>query len=87
MALQPILASLKTNHPSSGLELVFSYLDDCVLAGNAQEVAAAFAELREAPSRIGLKVALGRDRSLLVFCARKHATFDPATLPPSIAHW
>jgi hypothetical protein len=38
LALQPFLASIKNNHGPNGLELVFAYLDDCVLAGSVSAV-------------------------------------------------
>jgi len=81
LALQPILRQLKEAHGNSGLDLVFGYLDDCVLAGNVDVVAAAFKEFREKAAAIGLKVALGRDKSLLVPCGRQACVFDRTLFP------
>ena len=55
LALQPILQELFDGRSEKGLELVFSYLDDMILAGEQGEVARAFHFLKTAASQIGLK--------------------------------
>ena len=84
LALQPILSNIKSTHGSNGLDLVFAYLDDCVLAGRADTVAAAFEDLTNAASAIGLEVALGRDKSLLIPCAKRAASFDESKFPQTL---
>ena len=84
LALQPLLAKVKADHAGSGLDLVFAYLDDCVLAGTSDAVAAAFADLQSAAAEIGLKVALGRDKSLLIPCAPASHTFDSSRFPAEL---
>ena len=54
LALQPLLLELNKGR-SQGLQLVFSYLDDLILAGEQHIVAGAFHFLKSAASRIGLE--------------------------------
>lgn len=82
LALQPVLARLKESH--SGLDLAFAYLDDCVLAGTATAVATAFRELRDAANTIGLKIAFGRDKSLLIPSAKQNSTLDRSLFPSEL---
>ena len=56
LALQPILADLAARSGPDKLDLVFSYLDDAVLAGDKGAVARAVVALQEAASRIGLRL-------------------------------
>ena len=84
LALQPVLANLKATHGNNGLEIVYAYLDDCVLAGTAESVARAFADLQAAAANIGLKIAMGRDKSLLVPCAKHNADFDRSLFPAEL---
>ena len=81
LALQPLLASIKANH---GLDLVFAYLDDCVLAGSISAVSEAFGELQLAASTLGIKVAMGRDKSLLVPCAGSQANITQDQFPSEL---
>ena len=55
LALQPVLQELHNGRSEKGLELVLSYLDDLILAGEQGEVAGAFHFLKTAASKIGLK--------------------------------
>ena len=81
LALQPLLQRLKEVHGNNGLDLAFGYLDDCVLAGSATTVALAFDDLQRAAAAIGLKVSMGRDKSLLVPCAGQSADLSNAVFP------
>ena len=84
LALQPILAKIKGDHSGNGLELCFAYLDDCVLAGSSDAVAAAFADIRTAAGNIGLKVSLGRDKSLLIPCASVSQASGSSAFPAEL---
>ena len=55
LALQPLLLDLERGRSDQGLQLVYSYLDDLILAGNQKEVAGAFHFLKRAASQIGLE--------------------------------
>ena len=55
LALQPILRKIAARRSQNGLQLVFSYLDDCCLAGHYQAVADALVELKTECSKIGLE--------------------------------
>ena len=55
LALQPILKGLHAQVSEGGLHLVFSYLDDCCLAGDYRSVAQALQELEQKCLEIGLK--------------------------------
>ncbi len=75
LAIQPILEQLVKEGqkpavdgcPDSVLDIVFSYLDDGVLAGDARAVARALTSLRVAAQRIGLK--LNTCKCELIFAA------------------
>ena len=54
LALQPLLIQLKEGVSENGLQLVFSYLDDLILAGDQRAVAEAFHFLKAAALDIGL---------------------------------
>ena len=60
LALQPVLQELASSRASGGLELVFSYLDDCCLAGEASAVARALQQLTAASAAIGLQLNLAK---------------------------
>ena len=49
--------------------------------GNVDTVAAAFNDFQVAAAALGLKVALGRDKSLLVPCAKQACVFDRNLFP------
>ena len=55
LALQPLLFHLNEGRTEEGLQLVFSYLDDLVLAGEQQAVAEAFHHFKGAALDIGLE--------------------------------
>ncbi|CAL4144301.1 unnamed protein product [Meganyctiphanes norvegica] len=54
LALQPLLVQLSEGGKDHGLELVYSYLDDLILAGDQQAVAEAFHYFKGAALDIGL---------------------------------
>ena len=55
LALQPLLQQLNEGRSEDGLQLVFSYLDDLILAGEQQAVAEAFHHFKGAALDIGLE--------------------------------
>ena len=55
LALQPLLIQLSEGGREHGLELIYSYLDDLILAGKQQAVAEAFHYLKGAALDIGLE--------------------------------
>ena len=55
LALQPLLQQLSEGGRDQGLHLVFSYLDDLILAGEQQAVAEAFHHFKGAALDIGLE--------------------------------
>ena len=74
LALQPVLQQLNQTRSEGGLQLVFSYLDDCCLAGSADAVATAFATLKTASEQIGLQLSI--DKYELIPIAGIHTTVD-----------
>ena len=84
LALQSLLSSIQNNHSSNGLDLVFAYLDDCVLAGSVSAVSEAFKELQLAAATLGIKVSMGRDKSLLVPCAGDQANITSDQFPSEL---
>lgn len=74
LALQPVLEQLRQTRSEGGLRLVFSYLDDVCLAGDASAVATAFATLKTSCEQIGLK--LNTDKCELIPCAGLHSTVN-----------
>ena len=59
LTLQPLLKELAERRAPDKLELVFAYLDDLCLAGNAEEVAQAVDFLRVRAAAIGLELSTG----------------------------
>ena len=55
-----------------------------VLAGSADAVATTLSELEASAAAMGLKIAYGRDKSLLVPCAKRDASFDARRFPDSL---
>ena len=84
LALQSLLASIKNNHGPNGLDLVFAYLDACVLAGSVSAVSEAFKELQLPAAFLGIKVAMGRDKSLLVPCAGDQTNITDGQFPSEL---
>eukprot|EP00973_Karenia_brevis_P083002 11508124-Karenia_brevis.AAC.1 len=74
MALQPVLRVLAAEESNDGLELVFSYLDDCRLAGSCDAVAAAFGKLRLRANDIGLT--LSTEKCEVILTAFRAAMAD-----------
>jgi hypothetical protein len=81
VAIRPVLCELASARRPGSLQLVFSYLDDCFLAGAVQAVADAFAQLASAASAIGLELSHG-EKFELISVAGPAAQVD-ATLFPS----
>ena len=59
LALQPVLQELASSRTRGGLELVYSYLDDLCLAGDASAVAAALNTLKGRCADMGLTLSTG----------------------------
>jgi len=85
LALQPILAELASRRAPGGLELVYSYLDDLCLAGEAAAVSAAIDQLRLRCSEIGLQLSTGaahfKDKCELVLAAGAASSVDVSAFP------
>eukprot|EP00973_Karenia_brevis_P072781 10107751-Karenia_brevis.AAC.1 len=82
MALQPVLRELAAEKSNDGLELVFSYLDDCCLAGSCDAVAAAFNKLRLRANDIGLT--LSTDKCEVIPTAGRATMADTGLFPPDV---
>lgn len=90
LALQPVLQELASQRSvrqlgqadSSGLELVFSYLDDCCLARDYRAVATALSTLQDSCSRIGLSLSI--DLCEVIPAAGHDSTLDPELFPEDI---
>ena len=80
LTLQLLLATIKAIH---GLDLLFAYFDDCVLAGRSSAISDAFEKLQRAAGTLGIKVAMGRDKNLLVPCAGSRANIIRSLLRSS----
>ena len=76
LALQPILQQLQGQRSEGGLQLVFSYLDDCCLAGDYRAVARAFCKLKEEAALIGLS--LNASKCELITLAGEQAHIEAA---------
>eukprot|EP00973_Karenia_brevis_P094022 12420330-Karenia_brevis.AAC.1 len=74
LAIQPILQDLHASRTPGGLQLVFSYLDDCCLAGEYSAVAQAFTTLKMRAAQIGLH--LNTDKCELIPASGTHHTVD-----------
>ena len=83
LALQPVLQRLNATRSAGGLQLVFSYLDDCCLAGSAHAVATAAAELRAECARIGLE--LNGSKCEVIPTAGLHSNVDRTLFPSDFA--
>ena len=83
LALQPVLQRLSASRSAGGLQLVFSYLDDCCLVGSAHAVATAAAELRAECARIGL--ALNGAKCEVIPTAGLHSNVDRSLFPSDFA--
>ncbi len=78
LALHPIILELKKRF---GLDLLFFYLDDGVLAGEKEKVAEAMVFLREESARIGLIVNDEKCEVVPLFCGREETTAGDLGLP------
>ena len=91
LALQPILQELASSRASGGLELVFSYLDDLCLAGDALAVASAISTLKARCADLGLKLSTGltdeagnvisKDKCELILAGGAASTVDVTQFP------
>ena len=82
LALQPLLKELCNKFSDEGLHLIFSYLDDLVLAGDQVAVSRAFNFLKAAAAQIGL--AFNTSKCEVVPSAGLRATIDKDLFPNSI---
>ncbi len=74
------MQELHSKKTPGGLQLVFSYLDDCCLAGEQRAVSDAFHHLRQAAARIGLE--LNTEKCEVIPCAGHHSQLDRSLFPP-----
>ena len=81
LASQPILAELASKRQPSGLQLVFSYLDDLCLAGEERAVSEALDQLTTAANQIGLK--LNEDKCEVIPSAGIHHNISRSLFPAS----
>ena len=91
LALQPILQELAQSRAPGGLELVYSYLDDLCLAGDAGAVLSALQTLQSRCAAVGLTLstglvtdtgeALSKDKCELILTAGAASTVDVPPFP------
>jgi len=87
LALQPVLKELADARTPGGLELVYAYLDDLCLAGDAASVSAALSVLKERCTRIGLRLSTGsadgadKDKCEVILTAGEASTVDLGLFP------
>jgi len=84
LALQPLLKELQDRTSPGGLQLVFSYLDDCCLAGEQSAVAEAFAHLKAAAANIGLQFNV--EKCEVIPVAGSHASINRSLFPQDITY-
>ena len=83
LALQPLLAQLHEGVSDQGLQLVFSYLDDLILAGSQQEVSGAFHSFKSTASQIGLD--FNTSKCEVIPAAGNYASLDRSLFPVDIS--
>jgi len=91
LALQPVLQELANDRAPGMLELVFSYLDDLCLAGDANAVASALNTLKARCADLGLKLSTGmvneagetlsQDKCELILAGGAASTVDVGLFP------
>lgn len=85
LALQPLLQQLADQRAPGGLALVFSYLDDLCLAGDADAVASAVTLLKERCSTVGLQLSTGlansKDKCEVIPTGGANSTVDVRKFP------
>ena len=91
LALQPVLQELAGSRRPGGLDLVFSYLDDLCLAGDAAAVSAALSILKVRCAAIGLQLSTGlvneagevlsKDKCELILAAGTNSTVNTSEFP------
>ena len=82
LALQPLLQQLQARRSRTGLQLVFSYLDDLCLAGDQQTVSEAFHWLKEAARNIGLE--FNTSKCEVVPAAGANSTLNQSLFPQDV---
>ena len=86
LALQPLLTELASTQGPSRPELVYSYLDDLCLAGDATTVAEAVRTLKDRCPNIGLQLSTGipncKDKCEVVLAAGGASTVNASLFPP-----
>jgi len=85
LALQPLLKELAASRAPGPLELVYSYLDDLCLAGDAATVAEAVRTLKLRCADIGLQLSTGlansQDKCEVILAAGLASTVDVSLFP------
>ena len=85
LALQPLLQELNSTRAPGGLELVYSYLDDLCLAGDAAAVADAVNALKSRCPVIGLCLSTGlansKDKCEVILTAGPGSSVDASLFP------
>ena len=84
LALQPLLLELDKGRSEHGLQLVYSYLDDLILAGDQQQVARAFHFLKGAASQMGLE--FNTSKCEVIPAAGRNATIRKDLFPNSVIY-
>ena len=82
LALQPLLLQLHEGISDEGLQLVFSFLDDLVLAGEQHAVAGAFHAFKSSALNIGLE--FNTSKCEVIPAAGDKATLDHGLFPSDI---
>ena len=82
LALLPVLVEVAGTRCPGGLELVYSYLDDLCLAGEASAVAAAVNTLQARCATMGLQLSTGaahfQDKCEVILAGGQASTVDTA---------
>ena len=82
LALQPLLTQLHECISEEGLQLIYSFLDDLILAGKQHIVAGAFHSFKRAASQIGLE--FNTSKCEVIPAAGDKATLDQTLFPGDV---
>jgi len=82
LAIQPLLQRMHAGRSESGLQLVFSYLDDLCLAGDQRAVSEAFYTLQAAARQIGLEFNISKCE--IIPAAGSNANLDRRLFPSDV---
>ena len=82
LAIQPLLRDISNGYSDEALQLVFSFLDDLILAGEQQAVSGAFKFLKAAASQIALE--FNTSKCEVIPAARESAIIDKTLFPNDI---